>query len=571
MIFNKAPLFLLLSSIVACSNSGSISLLDPTPARLNDPVSKQFYNVMVGEMYQRSGDAKRAVEHYLSVAMDNNDPKIAKRAAQIASRSGQNNKAIKATKRWLQLAPESIEARQYLALLLLRQQKYKESAEQLHKVQTQFDSQSKDGVEIIGALLASENPPESVYQMYKHYQMLELNRPKVKLILSSLAFQAGHYDKALSSIKSVSESLKGENKEQALLLQSQILYKLGLKNEAMQILSPLMKSQTTTDVALLEYVRLLILDQRNKDAATVLARLSLKHPENFEITKALIALYLDLQQYSQAEQHIPSLLTSDKYQSTAHHFKAEIYESRNELDAALSEYQKVYNGELYNSAQSRIPALLMQQHGLKVAQEWLHQKVTTSKIDAIKAKFISIEAALLLEQKNHKEALKLYNEADALTPNNLDIIYSRAITLQRLNQISKAEDDFRFILKKNANDVNTLNALGYMLASKTNRLDEAKMLINKALALRPDDVMIIDSLGWLHYRQGNIEKAELYLRKAYDENKDPEIASHLIEVLSKKGNKDEALSIFKEMIEQYPNDEQLKRVKQKIIRYNRSS
>jgi len=572
MNFNKAPLLLLLSSLVSCSNHGSLSsLLDPTPARLNDPVSQQFYNVMVGEIYGQAGDDKHAVAHYLSVAMQNDDPAIAKRATQIAARSGQNNKAITAAKRWLSLEPKSVEARQYLALLLLRQQQYKASANQLHKIQTEFDKQGKNGIEIIGGLLATERNPEAVYQMYKHYQVLEPTHPKVQLILSSLAFKAHHYNKALSSIKPVASKLKGESKEQALLLQSKVLYKLGRGDEAMQVLSPLMQSQTTTDVALLEYVRLLVLDQRNEDAATVLARLSEKYPDNAEITKALIALYLDLQEYSEAEKHIPNLFNSVKYQGVAHHFKAEIFESRNELDSALNEYEKVSSGELYSSAQNRIPQLLMQQHGLKIAREWLHKKVATSKINSIKSKFLSIEATLLLNKSLYKEALSLYNEADALTPNNIDIRYSRAIAQQGLHYLAKAEADFRFVLKKQENDVNTLNALGYMLASETDRLEEAQVLINKALALRPDDVMIIDSLGWLYYRQGKLEQAELQLRKAYAENNEPEIASHLIEVLSKKGNKEAALAIFKEMIEQYPDDDQLKRVKQRLFDYNQKS
>ncbi|RTZ64594.1 MAG: hypothetical protein DSZ29_05405 [Aquificaceae bacterium] len=182
-----------------------------------------------------------------------------------------------------------------------------------------------------------------------------------------------------------------------------------------------------------------------------------------------------------------------------------------------------------------------------------------------------MEATLLLNKSLYKEALSLYNEADALTPNNIDIRYSRAIAQQGLHYLAKAEADFRFVLKKQENDVNTLNALGYMLASETDRLEEAQVLINKALALRPDDVMIIDSLGWLYYRQGKLEQAELQLRKAYAENNEPEIASHLIEVLSKKGNKEAALAIFKEMIEQYPDDDQLKRVKQRIFDYNQKS
>jgi pentatricopeptide repeat protein len=339
----------------------------------------------------------------------------------------------------------------------------------------------------------------------------------------------------------------------------------------MQVLSPLMTLQSTTDVALLEYVRLLIMEKRNKDAARVLLRLSEKHPNNADINKALIALYIDLQEYSQAERHLPELLKSLKYQGVAHHFQAEIYESRNELDAALNEYEKIHDGELYNSAQGKIPQLLAQQHGLDIAREWLHQKISTTKITNIKSKFLSIEATLLLDQQAYEDALSLLNEANQLTPNNIDIHYSRAIALQALQQIAEAELDFRFVLRQRKNDINTMNALGYMLVNHTKRFDEAQHLINKALSLRPDDTMIIDSLGWLYYHQGKLNKAEQQLRKAYNTNNDPEIASHLIEVLSKKGNKEEALAIFKEMIEQFPNDDQLKRVKKKIIDYNRSS
>ncbi len=574
MNYKKSPRVLLSALIImmgtSCSNNSSLSL-NQTTARLNDSVSEQFYHVMVGELYGGIGDDKHSLEYYLKVAMESDDPKIAKRATQIASRSGQNKKAVKVAQRWLQLAPKSLEARQYLALLLLRQKQPQKSAEQLHKVQLELDKQGKDGAEIIGAMLASERQAEMLYQMYQHYRTLEPESHKVQLILASLAFKAHHYQEALDVIEPVPAQLRGESKEQALLLQSKILYKLKRGSEAMQVLSPLMKSKSTTDVALLEYIRLLIMDKRNEDAAEVLLRLRKKHPHNTDINKALIALYIDLKEYSEAEKHIPDLLKSIRYRGVAHHFKAEIYESRHELDSALSEYEQVHDGELYQSAQSRIPQLLIQQHGLDIAREWLHQKISNAKIAKIKAKFLNIEAIILLERQEYKDALGLFDEADALTPNNIDIRYSRAIALQELKQIARAELDFRFVLSQRKNDINTLNALGYMLASYTDRLDEAQVLINNALSLRPDDEMIIDSLGWLYFKQGKLDKAEQQLRKAYQANNNPEIASHLIEVLSKKGNKEEALVIFEEMIEQFPNDDQLKRVKQKVIDYNQNS
>lgn len=571
MTLKKYPLAILLSSLAACSSNGSLPLSAYSPGQSSDPISDQFYNVMAAEMYSGIGDDKKSIEHYLLVAMLNDDPAIAKRATQVASRSGQNEKAIQAAKRWLELAPKSLEARQYLALLLLRERKFKESAQALHDVQTSLDVKGKDGIEIVASVLAQENKHEAVYQMYKEYSLLEPTSAKVKLILASLAFKAKHYDSALSIVTPITTLLEGETKEQALLLKSKVLSKLERGDEAMLVLSPLMQSESTTDVALLEYVRILILDKRNEEAAEVLARLSAKHPENFEIMKALIALYLDLKEYAQAEQYIPNLLSSDKYVGVAHHFQAEIFESRHELDAALGEYQQVTSGELLESAHNRIPTLLMQQHGLDMTREWIHQQISTSKVEGIKSKFLVMEATLLLEQGDYETALKLYNEADVLAPNNINLYYSRAITLQHLKEYEKAESDFLSVLKRHKNDINTLNAYGHMLSSHTNRFDEAESLITKALSLRPEDEMIIDSLGWLYYRKGNAQQAEIYLQQAYEKSSDPEIASHLIEVLTKLGKKEEALAIFKDMIEQYPNDDQLKRVKKKIIDYNRKS
>ena len=178
MNYKKYPLVILLSALVtisttSCSNNSSLSVFNKNSGRLNNTLSEQFYDVMAGELYGEIGDDKHSLEHYLRVAMENDDPKLAKRATQIASRSGQNTKALKVARRWLALEPTSLEARQYLALLLLRKKQHQQSANELHKAQLQMDQQGRDGIEIIGIRLASEKQHESVYLMYKEYSRFE--------------------------------------------------------------------------------------------------------------------------------------------------------------------------------------------------------------------------------------------------------------------------------------------------------------------------------------------------------------------------------------------------------------
>lgn len=88
-----------------------------------------------------------------------------------------------------------------------------------------------------------------------------------------------------------------------------------------------------------------------------------------------------------------------------------------------------------------------------------------------------------------------------------------------------------------------LNALGYTLADRTDRYQEALGYIEQALALLPDDAAVLDSMGWVQFRLGDFTKALEFLRRAYQLNPDPEIAAHLSEVLWAAGQRDEAKNL----------------------------
>jgi tetratricopeptide (TPR) repeat protein len=107
------------------------------------------------------------------------------------------------------------------------------------------------------------------------------------------------------------------------------------------------------------------------------------------------------------------------------------------------------------------------------------------------------------------------------------------------------------------------NALGYTLAEKTDRLQEAKQLIDKAYKLLPDDPFIMDSMGWVEYRMGHVQQALKQLQQAYSARPDPEIAAHLGEVLWKSGQHEQARKIWQTALSENPNHESLLAVIQK--------
>ena len=158
------------------------------------------------------------------------------------------------------------------------------------------------------------------------------------------------------------------------------------------------------------------------------------------------------------------------------------------------------------------------------------------------------ETRLLREQKRYQEALTLFNEALVQFPGNIDLLYARGMTGQDAGDLSILERDLTAIIKQQPDNATALNALGYTLADETDRLDEAYELISKALSLNPEEPAIIDSMGWVLYRRGDLAGAEKYLRKAWSKMNDPEVASHLAQVLIDLGNRAEASATLKKAL-----------------------
>ena len=157
-----------------------------------------------------------------------------------------------------------------------------------------------------------------------------------------------------------------------------------------------------------------------------------------------------------------------------------------------------------------------------------------------------LEAELRKEDGNLDGELDTYARALAAFPDDPQLLYARALMWERRDEIPRAEADFRKILAIDADDVNALNALGYTLADRTDRYQEALELISRAIAAQPDSAAIIDSYGWVLYRLGRKEEALVELRRAFTKQKDAEIAAHVAEVLWALGQKDEARKFFEE-------------------------
>jgi len=205
-------------------------------------------------------------------------------------------------------------------------------------------------------------------------------------------------------------------------------------------------------------------------------------------------------------------------------------------------FDDIRDKNMYVRAQIQVANMRYETQGIKMAVNTLRAIEPETEGEYIQ---IAITRHYLLMQAGQlEEAFGNINETLVYLPNNLELLYARALVASELKRLPIAEKDFKHIIAAKPDHANALNAYGYTLADQTERFAEAKELIAKAIELRPNDAHILDSMGWVLYRLKDFDGALKYLQKAYDASPEVEIAAHLGEVLWESGQKDKASKLW---------------------------
>jgi Flp pilus assembly protein TadD len=183
---------------------------------------------------------------------------------------------------------------------------------------------------------------------------------------------------------------------------------------------------------------------------------------------------------------------------------------------------------------------------------------------AEKVQLTVAEAQLLRDANRNRDAYDLLARALKDDPDQPELLYDYALTAEKLERYDVLETNLRKLIQVRPDHAHAYNALGYSFAERNTRLPEAKKLIEKALELAPDDYFIIDSMGWVLYRQGDLKGASETLRRAYLGRPDAEIAAHLGEVLWVMGERTEADRLWQESLKASPDNETLQKTIQRL-------
>jgi tetratricopeptide (TPR) repeat protein len=468
------------------------------------------------------GEMDVSAPHYLQAAEEADDPRVAERAVQIAMYAKNFKIAKRAARRWVELEPSNLEAHKLLTALALR-------TGDMNEVTTQM-----------GYLLSiTDNPQDGAMQ---ELAARDPYSPYAQLALSRTAILAGQLEQALEAADRALQ-LKPDFVT-ATILKSQILIKMERGEEAAQLLQQATQSHPEDLEVRFAYARLLLDKQDIEGAREQFARVVRLEPDNADALYSLGLLELETGQYRAGERHLKKLLKLEKRVQSAHYYLGYAALKQEHDAEALDWFRKVESGDFWSQAQLQAARIMVRQGRIGEMQDYL--RVLRQKNPQSAVTFFLVEGEVLTDAGYLDEAYAVYGQALETDPDNEDLLYARALLAQQLGQFGLAEKDMRHILSNDPDNVRTLNALGYSLADKTDRYEEALGYISKALAQTPDDPAIIDSMGWVQFRLGNLGEARSFLEQAWGLTKDSEIGAHLGEVLWVQGEHEAARSIWAE-------------------------
>jgi tetratricopeptide (TPR) repeat protein len=413
----------------------------------------------------------------------------------------------------------------------------------------------------IGQLLAQTTDRQATLRVMRELAKDYPKEPRARLEVARAAYNANEDALALSEARTALELRPGW--ELAALTEAQVLQRRSPAEASAALQAFLQKYPKSADVRL-QYARALVAERKYAEARAEFQKLLADFPENTDVVFAVAVLSMQQEDWQLAETNLKRLLNLPfRDKNTVYVYLGQIAEEQKRYPEAIGWYERVTPSEQYLQAQIRRANVAAKQGDVAKGRAMLAE--ARSRLDDSsnansqqRVALVLAEAQLLREANRPQEAMEVVGKALDALPNQPDLLYDYAMIAERMDRVELMESTLRKLIQIKPDHAHAYNALGYSLADRDLRLPEAKQLIEKALAIEPDNAMIVDSMGWVLYRMGDLEGSAKYLSKAYEgSRRDPEVAAHYGEVLWKLGRQKEAEAIWKDALNKSPSNETL--------------
>lgn len=371
----------------------------------------------------------------------------------------------------------------------------------------------------------------------------------IAIALALVRKESGQLAEGLQALEPVLTTNPDE--ERALALWTQIAVELERQHPFDRITKAVERAPENEDLRL-QYARLLAASDHLDEAREQFRELQSLSPRNGDYLFSLALIELEAKAYDNAKGYLEELLALQQRVDEAHYYLGRIAEEQSDTEAALSAYGMVGPSREFLDAVRRAAEITLESDDQSRYRQVF--AAARSKNPGQAERLYMLQADLLRERGDVTAAQALYTEALDLLPDSMPLRYARAMSFEQTGDIAQMEKDLREILRNNPSNATTLNALGYTLTVHTDRYLEAADLIELALELSPGDPAILDSLGWVYFKLGRYHQALELLEQAYNDFPDPEVASHLGELLWTMGRTNDAHSVWQDALQRDPDN-----------------
>lgn len=553
-----------------CQSAPRVGAADAGPAMPpaavpGEPVTTSTWSadtladLLVGEVAGQRGQLDVALQAYLRQAQLRRDPELAARATRIAWFARRDAEAKAASSLWAELAPNDAEAAANAVMGRIQAGEIEAAGPLLDRLLTdkrqpvrfsyliQYAREAEPGVRArVAALLTS----------------LSVDHPqhaRLWLARAALAELEGNPAEALTLVRRAREL----DPDHAATLESEgrLLLANGDAEAAHRQLQAAVKRFPRERDLRLTYLRALLDTNRGEDARQELGEMLKLWPDDRDLALSLALVEWETGAADAARARMVELAETGYREDEAWMYAGRIALSQQRLGDAATFFQNV-RGPMFIQAQVQVAYAWQRLGRLNDALE-LVGNLRRQAPESATLLYVA-ESEILWRGQQAEASLAVLDQALAATPDDKDLRYARAMAAERVGRLDVIESDLRLLLAAAPDNAMLLNALGYTLADRTDRQQEARELIERAIALSPEDPAIVDSMGWVNYRSGNLKEALHWLRRAYSLSADGEIAAHLGEVLWMSGKRREARDVWKRALTRDPENAVLRRTLQRL-------
>ncbi len=545
-----------------------------TPPATSALDASLFYQLLLGELQWTQNDPGAAYSLLLDAAHKTQRPELYRRAVDMALQARSGNAALTAASDWATTLPADADAHRYKLQILLALNRPADIAPPLRKlIQLATPDARQDIIAAIPQLVSRASDKAAALQAARQALAPSLKDPDTATqanawhSLGRLQASQPDLSAALASARQALQAVPSFLPAAGLALELMAAGQTGAETLVRQFLQTASLSPNTAarDTVQLGLARVLTEQRQHAAAQQELDALLSARPGNAEAWLLQGALFQQQRLWPQAQSALTRYLELSQPPEGDHQRRGRV-QAMLQLSTIAEQQGDYASAQRWLDQITDAPDpllvhihranLLAKEGRLNEARSLLRQAPVQNQDD--RQRLFMTEAHLLRDQGQHEAALQVLAEARQQFPKEPDLLYEQAMTAEKAGQLGRMEQLLRELMALDPAHHHAFNALGYAWADRNTRLPEAKALIQQALALAPNDPFILDSLGWVEFRLGNLPEALRVLQTAFKLRPDPEIAAHLGEVHWALGQQVSALAIWRESLQLHPQNDTLR-------------